>query len=41
MCLLAICYLWRNVFLGLQPIFDWVVCFYVVKLYKLFVYFGD
>ena len=23
------------------PFFDWVVCFFVVKLYELFVYFRD
>ena len=27
--------LWRNVYLGLLPTFDWVVCFFVIELYKL------
>jgi len=42
MCLLAICmFLWRNVCLGLFPLFDWVVCFSGVELYELLVYFGN
>ena len=26
-CYPSVCLLWRNVYLGLLPIFDWVVCF--------------
>ena len=40
MCLLAsICFLWRNVCLGLLPIFDWVVCFSVIDLHMFLVYY--
>ena len=40
MCLLAICSLWKNVYLGL-PIF-WLGCLlYAIKPHKLFVSFGD
>ena len=31
----------RNVYLGLLPFFDWVVCFFIAQLYEFFVYFGD
>ena len=35
------CLLWRNVYLGLLPIF-WLGClFFDIKLYELFVYFGN
>ena len=33
MCLLAICLLWRNVYLGLLPVF-WVGCFFLIELFK-------
>ena len=33
--------LWRNVCLGLLPIFDWAVSFSDVELYELLIYFGD
>ena len=37
MCLLAICMsLWRNVYLGLLPFFNWFVWFFVLELYELF-----
>ena len=36
----SLCLFWRNVNLGL-PIFDWVVCFLVIDLYDLFVFFGN
>ena len=37
------CLLWRNVYLGLLPIFQlfFVCLFFAVDLYELFVYFGD
>ena len=37
-CWPSVCFLWRNVCLGLLPIFDWVIFIYI-KVYKLFVYF--
>ena len=41
MCLLTIfILLWRNVYLGLLPIFQ-LDCFFVVKVDELFVYFGN
>ena len=33
--------LWRNVFLGLPPIFELGCLFFDIELYMLFVYFGD
>ena len=33
-----LCLLWRNVCLGLLPIF-WLGCFLVIELYELFIYF--
>ena len=43
MCLLATVFcLWRNAYLVLLLIFDWVVrLFVVVELYELFKYFGN
>ena len=45
MCWLAICMfvclLWRNVRLGLFPMFDWAVCFSGIELYELLAYFGN
>ena len=38
--LAAVCFLWRNVCLGLLPIFDWVVCFSGIELYEFLVYYG-
>ena len=37
-----VCLLWRNVYLGLLPIF-WLGCllFFDIELYELFVYFGN
>ena len=41
MCLLA-----KDVFFGeisvhvFCPVFDWIICFWSVKLYKFFIYFG-
>ena len=40
------CFLWRNLYLGFLPSFDWVSVFFVVvvvaiELYELFVYFGN
>ena len=35
------CLLWRNVYLNLSPIIDWVVCFFDTELHQLFVYSGD
>ena len=41
MCLLVISMSFsRNVCLGLCPLFDWAVCFYVTELHKLLVDFG-
>ena len=40
-CYPSVCLLWRNVCLGLLPLFDWVVCFSDIELYKLLVYFGN
>ena len=37
----SICLLWRNVYLSLLPLFDWIVWFYVFELYEFLVYFGD
>jgi len=37
----SVCHLWRNVYLGLLLIFDWVVCFDDIKMHELFVNFGD
>ena len=39
MCLLAICLLWRNVYLGILPIFWWWCLLFCSWLYKLFVHF--
>ena len=33
--------LWRNVCLGLLPIFYWVVLFFVIEIYELILYFGN
>ena len=33
--------LWRNVCLGLLPIFDWIIYIFDVELHELFLYFGD
>ena len=35
------CLLFRNDYLGLLPIFDWVVCFFNIELHELFIYFLD
>ena len=40
MCLLAICLLWRNAYLGLLTIFWWGCFFLYIRLYEM-VYFGD
>ena len=41
-CWTSVCLLWRNVCLGLWPIFFyWVVCFDAVKCHEQFVNFGD
>ena len=42
-CLLAICmsFFWRNVYLGLLPIFLLGCLFFDIELYKLLVYFGN
>ena len=32
--------LWRNIYLGLVYIFDWVVRFSDTELYEIFIYFG-
>ena len=37
---LFVCLLWRNVYLGLLPIFG-LGCFFDIELYELLVYFGD
>ena len=37
----SVCLLWRNVFLGLFPTFDWAVCFSGVELCDLLLYFGN
>ena len=37
----SVCLLWRDVYLSLLPIFDWVVCFSDIELYELLIYFGD
>ena len=29
----SVCLLWRNVYLDLLPVFDWVVCFVDIELY--------
>lgn len=40
-CCPSVCLLRRNVYLGLTPFLDWVVCaFFVFELNELFVYFG-
>ena len=38
---LSVCLLWRNVYLGLLPIFQLGCLVVVVELYELFVYFGN
>ena len=35
----SVCFLWRNVYFELLPLFDWVVCFFDIELHELFVYF--
>jgi len=35
------CLFLRNICLDLWPLFDWVVCFSGIVLYKLIVYFGN
>ena len=44
-CCLSVCFLWRNVYLVLMPIFliglFFAVIMVVVELYELFVYFGN
>ena len=37
----SVCLLWRNVCLGLLPIFDWVVCLSGFEVHEPLVYFGD
>ena len=37
----SVCLLWRNIYLLLLPIFDWVVCLSDIEMYELFVYFGN
>ena len=43
MCLLTtVCLLWRNVYLGLPPIFGLrCLFFFDIEMHELFVYFGD
>ena len=38
-CWPSVYLLWRNVYLGLLPYFDWIVCFFCYLFYELFVYF--
>ena len=33
--------LWRGVYSGTLPIFNWIVCLPGVELYKFFIYFED
>jgi len=40
-CWSSACLLWRNVCLGLLPIFDCVTGFFDIELYELLVYFGN
>ena len=40
-CYPSVCPLWRNVCLGLFPLFDWAVCFSGIELYESLVYFGN
>ena len=40
-CWSSACLLWRNVCLGLLPIFDCVTGFFDIELYELFVYLGN
>ena len=40
-CWPYICLLWRDVWLSLLLIFDWVVCVFYIKLYELFIYFEN
>ena len=40
-CYPSVCLLWRNVCLGLFPLFDWVVCFSGLELYELPMYFRN
>ena len=35
----SVCLLWRNVYLGLLSILDWVVCFFNIELLELFIVF--
>ena len=37
----SVCLPWRSVYLGLLPIFSWVVCLPGVELCEFFIYFGD
>ena len=37
----SVCLLWKNIYLLLLPIFDWVVCLSDIEMYELFVYFGN
>ena len=40
-CWSSVCLLWRNMYLGLLPIFQLGCLFLVVELYELFVYLGN
>ena len=40
-CWPSACLLGRNVYLGLLPFLDWVVCFFDIEPHELFVNFGE
>ena len=40
-CWQSVYLLWRNVYLGLLPILNWVVCFFDIELHEILVNFGD